>query len=118
MHELGIMEDILTIVLRHAAANNISRVISITLEVGIMSDLVEEMMQTYFRYVCEGTIADGAFLKIERVPAVLTCLECDLVFNVEKDQLREPIICPHCGSAQYHVLSGRNYFIKDMEAVS
>ena len=76
MHELPVMQSILSIVLRHAAMHHVQKVHAIGLSVGTLSDLEEEWMQKYFDHLSAGTVAEGARLKIQWVPAVLACEGC------------------------------------------
>lgn len=115
MHELPVMQSILTVVLRHAAMHHVKRVHAIRLSVGTLSDLEEEWMQKYFDHLSAGTVAEGARLRIEWVPAVLVCEECANRFELDKSRL-DGITCPACGQRKFSLVSGRQYHIKDMEA--
>ena len=55
MHELSIMGNILDIVLDHAARAHAKRISRINLEVGELSDLLPDWMQTYFDFVSRDT---------------------------------------------------------------
>lgn len=116
MHELPVTERILDIVLKHAATHHVSKIVSITLKVGELSDLENEWIQHYFDYLSKDSVADGAKLKIERVPIVLQCNQCSHSIEIKKDQLGETI-CPKCsGTGNFSIKSGREYYIKEMEA--
>lgn len=115
MHELPVMQSILTIILRHAAMHHVKRVHAIRLSVGTLSDLEEEWMQKYFDHLSAGSLAEGAKLKIEWVPAILMCDECSNRFELDKTKL-DGISCPACGRKKFSLVSGREYHIKDMEA--
>ncbi|MBU1196721.1 MAG: hydrogenase maturation nickel metallochaperone HypA [Proteobacteria bacterium] len=116
MHELPVIDSILKIVLRHAVENNVSRVVAIHLQVGEMSDLEDIWMQQYFDHLSKGGIADGAVLKIERTPVVLKCSDCGMSYavNIKETPSYE---CPGCGSDKNTMVSGREYFIKHLEAI-
>ncbi|MFW6334511.1 MAG: hydrogenase maturation nickel metallochaperone HypA [Desulfosalsimonas sp.] len=117
MHELPVTESILNIVLRHAEKNSVSRVVSITLNIGELSDLEDEWIQHYFDYLSKDTLAAGARLKIERIPIILKCRNCGETVRIEKDQLGVTD-CPGCGeSGNFTLVSGRQYYIKEMEAI-
>ena len=115
MHELPVMQSILSIVVRHAAMHRVKKVHAIGLSVGSLSDLEEEWMQKYFDHLSAGTIAEGARLKVEWVPAVLSCEACGEHFAIDKTRL-DGISCPACGQKKFSLVSGREYHIKDMEA--
>lgn len=116
MHELPVTESILKIVLAHAEKNDVRRVVTIHLQVGRLSDLEDEWMQRYFDYVSRGTPADGAKLRIERTPIRLECSACAESYTVESGaDIQKP--CPCCGCTGARLLSGREYFIKNMEVL-
>lgn len=115
MHELPVMESILDIVLRHAAINYAQRVVSVTLMIGALSDLEGEWMQHYFDLLSKDTLAESAVLKINRIPVVLSCPNCHHEFEISPHD-REKTICPQCGCDKgFALLSGREYYIKEME---
>lgn len=116
MHELPVTESILKIVLAHAEKNDVRRVVTIHLQVGKLSDLEDEWMQRYFDYVSRGTPADGAKLLIERTPIRLECSACAESYTVEsRADIQKP--CPCCGCTDVRLVSGREYFIKNMEVL-
>ncbi len=116
MHELQITESILNVVLRHAGQHDVSKVVRIHLRVGELSDLVDEWIQHYFNYLSRGTLAQEAELAIVRVPIVLRCPACDLSFQIGKDQLGAAV-CPTCAGSKVELVSGRGYFIENMEVL-
>ncbi len=117
MHELPVTERILSIVLKHAIANNVKKVVSITLHVGDLSELENEWIQHYFDYLSKDTPAAGAELKIERIPIVLECGRCKQTFAISKSELAD-IACPHCEATDnFSMISGKEYYIKEMEAI-
>lgn len=117
MHELPVTESILSIVLKHADKNRVARVVSVTLHIGGLSDLEDQWLQHYFDYLSKNTPAEGARLKIERLPVVLKCRNCSTTVQISREELGTTG-CPHCGSNDnFSLVSGRQYYIKEMEAV-
>jgi len=116
MHELPVMEQVLKLVLKHAAANDLSRVVGVQMEVGALSDLEEEWMQRYFDHVSKNTVAEGARLKVERVPARMRCAGCGTTFDPDLTT-KERLTCPGCESAHCRLISGREYRVINLEAV-
>jgi len=114
MHELPITESILKIVLTYAAKNDVRQVMVIHLRVGRLSDLEDEWIQRYFDYLSKGTVAEGAKLKIERMPIKLQCNSCANSYEVEITNIGDTV-CPDCGQKNSKLISGREYYIKDME---
>jgi hydrogenase nickel incorporation protein HypA/HybF len=116
MHELPVTESILKIVLSHAEKNDVRRIMTIHLQVGKLSDLEDEWMQRYFDYVSRGTPAEGAKLVIEQTPIRLECNSCAASYTVETaSQIDTP--CPQCGKKDSKLISGREYYIKNMEVL-
>lgn len=114
MHELPITESILKIVLTHAERNDVRRVMIIHLRIGKLSDLEDEWVQRYFDYLSKGTVAQGAKLKIERTPITLQCNACAASYEVEITGLKDSV-CPACGQKDGKLISGREYYIENME---
>ncbi len=116
MHELPVIQRILDVVLRHAKANNVNKILSIKLEIGELSDLENEWMQRYFDYLSKGTTAENAKLLIQRTPVVLKCDSCERTFEVDIKKI-DTIQCPDCGKTKCSLVSGKGYYIKDMEVI-
>jgi hydrogenase nickel incorporation protein HypA/HybF len=114
MHELPITEEILKIVLKHAQINNVRQVMAIHLQIGKLSDLEDEWIQRYFDYLSKGTVAEGAKLKIQRMPIMMQCSACSTSYEAEAAKIGD-LACPQCGQKESSLLSGREYYIKDME---
>ncbi|MGP8153560.1 MAG: hydrogenase maturation nickel metallochaperone HypA [Smithella sp.] len=115
MHELPVIQSILDVVLNHARMNQVSKVHSISLAIGELSDLQDEWLQRYFDYISKGTLAEGARLVIERTPVVLKCASCAKEIPVKVGEMKD-IVCPVCGNKELTLIAGREYFIKSMEA--
>jgi hydrogenase nickel incorporation protein HypA/HybF len=114
MHELPITEGILKIVLKHAEMNSVRKVIAIHLKVGKLSDLEDDWIQRYFDYLSKGTVAEGAKLKIERIPIRVQCNACSTSYEAEMARMGD-LVCPACGEKGSTLLSGREYTIQEME---
>jgi len=97
MHEVGLIQEAVRMAAESAERAGASRVCRLRLRVGRMSGAVPEALQFAFELVRLGTIAEGAALEIESVPAVCWCAGCQTEFMCE-DFLNE---CPRC-----HGLSG------------
>jgi len=116
MHELPVTKSILNICLKHAMSYGVQKIMAIHLEIGAMSDLEDEWMQQYFDYVSKGTLAEGAKLKIKRIPVVMRCNACGEKFEVDVKDMAG-IRCPKCNAEKnYTLVSGKEYHIKNMEA--
>jgi len=116
MHELPVTENILKVVLRHADEAQAGRVVSVSLRIGELSDIIEEWLQRYFDYLSKGTLAEGAALRIERSPVIFRCEDCGESFPVKVREVRK-IECPGCGGDQAAFVSGREFFIQNIEVI-
>ncbi|MFP4258385.1 MAG: hydrogenase maturation nickel metallochaperone HypA [Desulfovermiculus sp.] len=115
MHELPVMQEVLGLVLKHAQKHRVEKVFAVQMRVGEMSDLEEEWMQRYFDHLAKGSLAEGAVLKVERVPAAMECLACGLRFCPDLGS-RERIVCPGCAGTKCSLVSGREYTVVHLEA--
>lgn len=113
MHELSVTESILTIVLKHAQTHKAEKVIAINLKIGELSELVGDCIQHYFDYLSKGTIAEGAIIDVERSPIVFECKECAHTFEVSFKDSKD-FACPRCGGIKSSLVSGREFYIKDI----
>lgn len=117
MHELPVVESMLRIVLQHAVVNRARKVVTITLNIGEMSDLETEWIQKYFDYSSRDTMAEGAALNIARIPIVLECRGCGHNFSIKREEF-STISCPKCESGyDFDLITGKEYYIKEIVVV-
>ena len=84
------------------------------MRIGGLSDLVNEWVQRYFDHLSRGTIAEGAVIRIERIPTTFRCDGCGHVFPADP-RTREAIRCPLCSSAEMTLATGRECFVQQIE---
>ncbi len=111
MHELGITENILSIVSEHAEEKGASKIIKIHLRIGEMTQIVDDCINFYFEQLSEGTIAEGAELIFEHVPITVRCSAC----GMEKEASDYDFICPSCKTVCIEFLSGRELAVDNIE---
>ncbi|HTQ11258.1 MAG TPA: hydrogenase maturation nickel metallochaperone HypA [Fimbriimonadaceae bacterium] len=111
MHEVGIITQAVDIAVDAARRSGAERVVRLKLRVGEYSGAVPDALAFGFDVVTKGTIAEGAMLEIERVPALCRCDACDREFRPEG-----PVFfCPHCGVPSSTILSGRELDVAEIE---
>jgi hydrogenase nickel incorporation protein HypA/HybF len=76
-----------------------------------MTEVVDIALQFAFEALSPGTMAEGATLVINQVPAKSRCLEC----GAEYDHDRFQMICPECGALNVELLQGRELRIDAIE---
>jgi hydrogenase nickel incorporation protein HypA/HybF len=110
MHELSVTENILEISLRNANNANAKRVTNLYLVIGQLASIVDDSVQFYWDIISKDTIAAGAILHFKRLPANLTCLDCNHQYNL----VNNGFSCPTCKSDHVKVISGDEFY---MEAI-
>ncbi len=115
MHELAVTKSILKLVLVHAEKNNASEILSIDLLIGEMRNLEEDWIQKYFDYISKGTMAEKARIHVRKLPVLFHCKQCSSDFspNLKEDA---KMLCTHCGSFEYDLVSGRELMVEKLEA--
>ena len=111
MHELAITESIIDLINREARDKGFQKVLAISLRVGEYSGLVPECLREFFPIAARGSIAEGAALEIQRLPAAFRCLDCGYEGPVE----RKAACCPDCGSAAIRMTAGREFFVDSLK---
>ncbi len=111
MHELGITENILSIVLSHAKEEGANRISKVTLKFGEMTQIVDESIRFHFDILSKDTIAEEAELVIERIPIRVRCSKC----GETKEASDYNFICPSCGNICVEFVSGKEMFVDAIE---
>lgn len=111
MHELPITQRILEISLDHAHHAGADRIIAIYVVMGQFSSFVDDSIQMYWDIISEGTIAVGAALYFQRVPAEMRCLDC----GHTRPMQTLDFVCPQCGSKRGEVLGGDALYVETIE---
>ncbi len=114
MHEMSILSNVMDVVLKYAEDADAREVKSVTLVVGELRDVVDELMESCFRFLARDTIAAHATLIMEKVPLKAQCENCRLVFPADIKR-PESLVCPDCGSKQLRIYSGKEFLIKSIE---
>ena len=94
MHEYSLMLALLERVEEAAAAHHALAVHRVCVQVGDLSGVEPELLESAFAIVRSGTICEGAALEIERVAARWVCPACRRPLSAG-----ERLQCPACGAA-------------------
>lgn len=111
MHELAITQSILEIAQKAAAQHQVKRVREVRIKLGEYSGVVPQCIQYYFDVISKGTVAEGAELKMERLPILMRCETCGWEGQMDKHHIR----CPACGGIQLKLLQGREFYVESLE---
>jgi hydrogenase nickel incorporation protein HypA/HybF len=105
MHELSIAEALVDIVERHARGR---RVVEVEVRAGALRQVVPDALAFAFELVARGTVADGARLVLDEVPAAGRCRRC----GAETEQDAFPLACGACGSWELDVTRGEELCVE------
>ena len=113
MHELGIVVHIIKSVDEIGVKNELTKVESVTLEIGEVSGIVPEYLTDCWKWaVKKSELLDGSELRVEQIDAVTYCENCGKTYPT----VQYAKICPHCGSGQTYLVTGSEVNIKEIEA--
>lgn len=112
MHEISVIASLFDTLLAQAKAHNARAVTLVKLDVGALSGVVPELLESAFEMYKKGTIAERAVLVIERRPFRVRCRACGTV------ETREDFVfaCPACRSADLEVVQGTELILERIEA--
>lgn len=111
MHELAITQSILDIASKAASEHQVSRVREVRIKLGEYSGVVPQCVQYYFDVISKGTVAEGAVLKMEKLPIIMRCNDCAWEGHIDKHHIR----CPACSSTSLKLLQGREFYVDSLE---
>ncbi len=112
MHEVGIIESALEVIRREAHRHHAPQVARVVLRVGAISGAEPEALRFAFEACTPGTVAAGAELAIELVPARAHCASCADDFTIDAGFI---FACPRCGALSGDVRSGRELDLARLE---
>ena len=108
MHELAIAQGVIAIVERHADGRRVKRV---DLRVGHLRQVVPSALEFAFELVARGTVAEGAELALEHVPAAGVCKSC----GSHTPLPALPFACAACGGFDVEVTEGEELLVDSLE---
>lgn len=117
MHEMALVRSVVDIVLEEAQRANAEKVLGVYLTIGYSRDIVEDVFESMFAWMCRDTIAADASLYLTRVPFTVCCNECGRIFPVNI-RVRKQIVCPNCSAQRYFLNSGMEFYVNDIEILA
>jgi hydrogenase nickel incorporation protein HypA/HybF len=111
MHELSIADAIVRVALAHAGDRRIE---TVEVKVGHLRQVVPDALAFAFTFVTEGTLAEGAELVLEEVPAAGVCRAC----GVESELQEFPLACVACGSLDLELVRGEELLVDALTMAS
>ncbi len=112
MHEMSIAVELLqqleTLALEHGA----DHVDDFAVTAGAMRGIVPEALDIAFESIAKGTLAEGAKLKLEIIPVIARCKQCDHQFPPGEDSF----LCELCNQADVDIIQGNEIVLSSVTA--
>ncbi len=111
MHELGVVFKVIDDIKEVAAENDITKVESVTLQLGTVSAVVPNLLEDCWKWAVDREeLMKGCELVIEPIEAITFCEDC----KSEYDTIKHGKTCPNCGSGNTYLLQGNEFMIKEI----
>lgn len=111
VHELSIADSIVKTVLHEMDKGGFPRVLSVTVRIGALTDIVPDSLEFGFDAIKRDTALHDTKLIMEQVPIKAICSGCQHEFEVEEFAFR----CPACESHDVHMTRGNELDIACIE---
>jgi len=111
MHELAICQSLMNQVEQIVNDNNAQRATSITIGMGPLSGVEDQLLKNAYPLASVGSVGEGAELIIQLLPLRVKCNTCD----TESDVLPNKLVCKQCGDWKTTVISGDELMLMSVE---
>lgn len=112
MHEVGVTEEIVRIIISEAESHGAGKVVSAELSVGALTGFYPDVILYYFDMMKqEHPLIAEAVLEARSVPGKLTCFDCHHVSEIT-DYL---LTCPLCDSLNTDLEGGQDVLVTTLE---
>ncbi|MDR1961109.1 MAG: hydrogenase maturation nickel metallochaperone HypA [Gracilibacteraceae bacterium] len=113
MHELPLIEEILSVSLDCAGRHGAREIKRINLLAGNLSGIIPKWASLFFRMIARDTIAAEAELVFQTGTAAVLCRRCSQSSEIS---VNPPVFaCAHCGSKDVYLETGREFQIQSIE---
>ncbi len=111
MHELSVIAGLFEIMEEKARENKARKIVTVKLQVGKLSGVIPEFLESAFEIYKKDTIAASASLEISEVPLRLRCRKCGQTLTSDDFVF----LCPRCRSRDLETLSGTELVLERLE---
>lgn len=111
MHEMGIIMGVMQSAEEAARNAHADRVVAVTLDIGVMTEAIQDALEFAYEALSEGTMFEGSTLTINMIEPRSICLDCGCEF----DHDRYHLMCPKCESFATSLVKGREMRIASIE---
>lgn len=113
MHELSLMEDLVTTIEQSVRSGRVvGRIVVVHLEIGELSAVIPDALRFCFEICAKGTPLEGAELKVRSIAGRSRCGAC----GGEREIDFFPTPCA-CGSIEQRVIGGEELRLAGVEVI-
>jgi len=112
LHELGVVMAVVEKVEKIAREQHLTKIETLVLQIGELSSAVPMYVEQCYPAAVDGTILQDTKLEIEILPGNAICRNCHKVYRLLESSRK----CPYCGSGEWEIVSGREFYIKEIHA--
>ena len=105
MHEMGYCVRLVNMALETAKANDISKVKSVSVEIGQMTGVLPHLLKECYLKATKDTVLEGSELNMTEVPVTALCEECNKEYNPDASNNYS---CPICHGLKSRIIGGRD----------
>ena len=113
MHELSLMEGIVSLVEQAAQEHNFTKIKTIRLVLGELTSAYPDALRAAFEAWADDPLFAETCLEIERLPISASCRSCNHAFSPDSVRFE----CPLCGSQQVEMGQGQEFYVDYIEGV-
>lgn len=121
MHEVSVVATLVDAIIKELQKYKVTKVNSVTVKIGDLTNLGEEQMSFAYEIVTRGTILEGSEFIVEHEPIELKCKSCGftgpakVLTDPDFDSHSIPVLaCPECGGA-VDIIKGQSCIVKCMD---
>ncbi len=121
MHEFSLALSMVEYLEKVAKDHGLEKVLEVHVRLGGLTHVNPGQLAFAFKLAAEGTVLEGAKLKIKRRSVKGRCLSCGKVFTIRRAQnfiLQEEVKCPRCGSEEFTLVDDRELVVERIKGVS
>ena len=111
MHELSIVQNLVSLCEKNAAKENAKEISKIEIKVGRLSGVEPHYLESAFDVYTAGTICENAELVINLQGIVVECLDCGFDGELSENDFT----CPKCKSQNLKVTDGEDMYLMRLE---
>lgn len=110
-NEFELAQSILAKALQRASESNTHQITKLHIAIGEIAELNRDLIQSHWRELSTGTLAEHAQLRFRLIRAEAQCMACFQKYHPEGGEIH----CPHCGSFGAKILAGEEFTLEAIE---